>query len=56
MNERDRLAEKHLGMVHALCKRFAGKGVEYEELYAAGCLGLAKALDRFDESRIHFVK
>lgn len=51
MNERDRLAEKHLGMVHALCKRFAGKGVEYEELYAAGCLGLAKALDRFDESR-----
>ena len=51
MTERDRLAAQHLGLVHALCKRFAGRGVEYEELFAAGCLGLTKAMDGFDSSR-----
>ena len=51
MTERDRLAAQHLGLVHALCKRFVGRGVEYEELFAAGCLGLSKALNGFDESR-----
>ena len=50
MNRND-LASRHLGLVHALCKRFTGKGIEYEELYAAGCLGLTKALNNFDESR-----
>ena len=51
MTERDRAAARHMGLVHALCKRFQNKGVEYEELFAAGCLGLTKALNGFDESR-----
>ena len=51
MTERDELALRHLGLVHALCKRFSGRGIEYEELFAAGCLGLSKALNNFDESR-----
>lgn len=51
MTEKDRLAARHLGLVHALCKRFAGKGVDYDELFSAGCLGLSKALNNFDESR-----
>lgn len=51
MTERDRLAERHMGLVRSLCHRFEGRGVEYEELFSAGCLGLAKALDRFDGSR-----
>ena len=46
----DLLAEEHLGLVRSCCKRFSGKGIEYEELYAAGCLGLTKAVNRFDES------
>ena len=50
MNKND-LASKHLGLVHALCRRFTGKGIEYEELYAAGCLGLTKAINNFDDSR-----
>ena len=49
--DKDRLASRHLGLVHALCKRFSGKGIEYEELFSAGCLGLSKAINRFDESR-----
>lgn len=51
MSDKDKLAQRHLGLVHACCKRFSGKGIEYEELYAAGCLGLTKAINNFDESR-----
>ena len=51
MTERDRAADAHFGLIHAICGRFAGKGVEYEELFAAGCLGLSKAMERFDGSR-----
>ena len=48
---RDELIKSNLGLVRACSKRFTGKGVEYEELYSAGCLGLVKAVDRYDESR-----
>ncbi|MBQ1354309.1 MAG: sigma-70 family RNA polymerase sigma factor [Ruminococcus sp.] len=51
MSDKDKLAQLHLGLVHACCKRFSGKGIEYEELYAAGCLGLTKAINNFDDSR-----
>lgn len=51
MTERDRAAARHFGLVHALCRRFQGRGIEYEELFAAGCLGLSKALQNFDEAR-----
>lgn len=48
MNPRDEAARDNLGLVHACCKRFRGRGIEYEELYSAGCLGLVKALNRFN--------
>lgn len=51
MINKDKIAENNMGLVHACCKRFSGKGIEYEELFAAGCLGLAKAINKFDESR-----
>lgn len=31
--------------------RFIGRGAEYDDLYQAGCVGLIKAVDNFDESR-----
>ncbi len=49
--DKNSIAKKHMGLVHSCCKHFTGKGVEYEELFSAGCLGLAKAVERFDESR-----
>lgn len=49
--ERDRFIETNLGLVHSLCKRFVGRGIEYDDLYQAGCIGLIKATDAFDESR-----
>lgn len=51
MTDKNKVAESNMGLVHACCKRFSGKGIEYEELFAAGCLGLAKAINNFDESR-----
>ncbi len=48
---RDIFIENNLGLVHSICKRFCGRGIEYEDLYQAGCIGLIKAVDAFDESR-----
>ena len=49
--DRNALIEQNLRLVHACARRFKGKGIEYDDLYSAGCLGLTKAADRFDESR-----
>lgn len=48
---RDRFIEENLGLVHSLCKRFSGRGIEYDDLYQAGCIGLIKATDSFDRER-----
>ncbi len=45
-----RLAEENLGLVHLCAGRLAGRGVPYEELIAAGNLGLMKAAKGFDPS------
>lgn len=50
-SERDRFIESNLPLVHKLANRFRGRGVEYEELYSAGCVGLIKACDRFEPER-----
>ena len=47
MKNKDTLVKENLGLVHACCKRFQGKGFDYEELYSAGCLGLIKAINNF---------
>lgn len=48
---RDSFIESNLPLVHSLCKRFVGRGIEYDDLYQAGCIGLIKAADGFDEGR-----
>lgn len=48
---RDEIITSNLGLVHACCKRFAGRGIEYDDLFQAGSLGLIKAVDGFDESK-----
>lgn len=50
MTKKERI-ESNLGLVHACANRFRGRGVDYEELYSTGCLGLVKAAENFDESR-----
>lgn len=48
---RSAFIEKNLGLVHSCAGRFRGRGIEYDDLYSAGCMGLIKAYDGFDEGR-----
>ena len=45
------LAEDNLGLVHLCANRFRGRGIEYDDLYGAGCIGLVKAAAAFDAER-----
>lgn len=45
------VAEENLGLVHLCANRFRGRGIEYDDLYSAGCLGLLKAVKAFDVNR-----
>lgn len=47
--QRDTFIEENLRLVHSICKRFIGRGIEYDDLYQAGCIGLIKAADGFKE-------
>lgn len=49
--ERDRFILSNMGLVHALAHRLKGRGIEYEELVSAGCVGLLKAADGFEPER-----
>ncbi len=50
MSDRTDLVEKNLPLVHSCANRFKNRGVEYDDLYQAGCLGLIKASKGFNES------
>lgn len=47
---RGALVEGNLRLVRALVGRFASTGADLEDLYQIGCIGLLKAVDRFDLS------
>ena len=49
--DRDLLITENMGLVHSCAHRFSGKGIEYEDLFQAGCMGLVKAFDAFDTER-----
>ena len=42
------LIENNLGLVHSIVRRFTGRGVETEDLFQIGTIGLMKAVDHFD--------
>lgn len=44
-------AERNVGLVRALVPRFLGRGIEYDDLFQAGCEGLIKAAEHFDPDR-----
>ena len=48
---RDEVVCGNLGLVHACAKRFMGRGIEYDDLFQAGCVGLVKAVDGFEPQR-----
>ena len=42
------LIEQNLGLVHHIVKRFTGRGIEAEDLFQIGTIGLMKSIDKFD--------
>ncbi len=48
--EREKLIEENMGLVRHIVKRFIGRGYEAEDLFQIGCIGLMKAIDKFDLS------
>lgn len=48
---RDEFISRNLPLVHSLANRFRGRGIDYDDLFSAGSVGLIKACDNFDESR-----
>lgn len=45
---RDILVEENMGLVWSIVKRFSNRGVEMEDLFQIGSIGLLKAIDKFD--------
>lgn len=47
---RAKLVEENIGLIWCVVKRFLGRGVESEDLFQIGSIGLLKAIDKFDFS------
>ena len=45
---REQLIAQNTGLVHSVVKRFIGRGQETEDLFQVGCIGLIKAVQKFD--------
>lgn len=45
---RDTLFEENTGLIYSVVRRFLGRGVEMEDLFQIGSIGLLKAVDKFD--------
>ncbi len=51
VNNREEYIVSNIALVHSIANRFRGRGIEYDDLFQAGCLGLVKAVDNYDESK-----
>ena len=45
-----KIIEANTGLIWSIVKRFSGRGQTVEDLYQIGCIGLIKAVQRFDTS------
>lgn len=45
---RDTIVKENMGLIWSVVKRFIGRGCEAEDLFQIGCIGLIKAIDKFD--------
>jgi RNA polymerase sigma-B factor len=48
---REQLVQRHLPLVRALARRYAGRGESIEDIEQVGAIGLIKAIDRYELSR-----
>ncbi|WP_213996425.1 sigma-70 family RNA polymerase sigma factor [Tepidanaerobacter syntrophicus] len=45
---RDTMVERNMGLVHKEARRYIGRGMDYDDLVQEGCIGLMKAIEKFD--------
>ena len=45
----EKIVEENAGLIWSVVRRFLGRGVDADDLYQLGCMGLLKAIDGFDE-------
>lgn len=50
VDARDQIIDKNTGLVWSVVRRFRNRNVETEDLFQIGCIGLIKAVDKFDAS------
>lgn len=51
MKDKEQLVSQNIGLVRFVIKRFQGRGLDMEELFQVGCVGLCKAVAGFQEER-----
>lgn len=54
LGARERLIQQYMPLVKSLARRYSMGGELYEDLVQVGCIGLIKAVDRFDPQRAEF--
>lgn len=47
---KEKIVSDNTGLVWSISRRFIGRGYDLEEIYQIGCIGLLKAIDRFEFS------
>ena len=47
---KDKLVESNVGLVWSIARRFVNRGYDIDDIYQLGCIGLIKAIDKFDFS------
>ena len=47
---RDKLVFENTGLIWSMVRRFSGRGHDLEDLFQIGCIGILKAIDKFDMS------
>lgn len=45
---RDRLVTENVGLIWSIVKRFGNRNYDMEDLFQIGCIGMLKAIDKFD--------
>lgn len=47
---RETLVKENVGLIWSIVRRFSNRGYELDDLFQIGCIGLLKAIDKFDTS------
>lgn len=50
ISAKDKLVKDNMGLIWSIVRKFTGRGVEMEDLFQIGSIGLLKCIDKFDDS------